>query len=92
MLKKNINYAINYASVPPGPSGLVQQGRAAAVRVPKPPLVTSDSDSEEEEGLVSRLIPPSRLHQPSPGTKGIDTAQNTPEEVMRVGTCSHSGL
>ncbi|CAF94568.1 unnamed protein product [Tetraodon nigroviridis] len=53
-----------------GPSGLVQQGRAAGVRVPKPPLVISDSDSEEEEGLVSRLIPPSRLHQPSPGTQG----------------------
>eukprot|EP00066_Takifugu_rubripes_P019413 XP_011608679.1 PREDICTED: F-box only protein 38 [Takifugu rubripes] len=53
-----------------GPSGLVQQGRPAGVRVPKPPLVISDSDSEEEEGLVSRLMPPSRLHQPSPGTKG----------------------
>uniref|UniRef100_A0A674NI08 F-box protein 38 n=1 Tax=Takifugu rubripes TaxID=31033 RepID=A0A674NI08_TAKRU len=51
------------ASSSPGPSGLVQQGRPAGVRVPKPPLVISDSDSEEEEGLVSRLMPPSRLHQ-----------------------------
>lgn len=68
----------NDASMSPGPSGLVQQGRPAGVRVPKPPLVISDSDSEEEEGLVSRLMPPSRLHQPSPGTKGISTAQITP--------------
>lgn len=77
------------SSLSPGPSGLVQQGRAVGVCVPKPPLVISDSDSEEEEGLVSRLIPPSRLHQPSPGTKGIATACHTNKEVMRIGTSSH---
>lgn len=68
-------------SLSPGPSGLVQQARPAGVHVPKPPLVISDSDSEEEEGLVSRLMPPSRLHQPSPGTKGITTAQNPPKVI-----------
>lgn len=78
------------SSLPPGPSGLVQQGRAAGVCVPKPPLVISDSDSEEEEGLVSRLIPPSRSHQPSPGTKGIAPACHTNKEVMGRGTSSHS--
>lgn len=56
-----------------GPSGLAQQDRSAGVCVPKPPLVISDSDSEEEEGLVSRLMPPSRLQQPPSGTKGMYT-------------------
>ncbi|XP_068450856.1 F-box only protein 38 isoform X1 [Clinocottus analis] len=48
-----------------GPSGLVQQCRPAGASVPKPPLVISDSDSEEEEGLVSRLIPTACLQQPA---------------------------
>ncbi|XP_035525098.1 F-box only protein 38 isoform X1 [Morone saxatilis] len=68
-----------------GPSGLVQQCRSAGVPVPKPPLVISDSDSEEEEGLVSRLMPASCLQQPAsclqqPAscTEGVSTTQNTP--------------
>lgn len=63
------------ASQPPdeeqaGPSGLVQQCRSACANVPKPSQVISDSDSEEEEGLVSRLMPPSCLEQPASCTKG----------------------
>ncbi|XP_038555469.1 F-box only protein 38 isoform X2 [Micropterus salmoides] len=53
-----------------GPSGLVQQCRPAGASVPKPPLVISDSDSEEEEGLVSRLMPASCLQQPASCTEG----------------------
>ncbi|XP_042349066.1 F-box only protein 38 isoform X2 [Plectropomus leopardus] len=53
-----------------GPSGLVQQCRPAGAAVPKPPLVISDSDSEEEEGLVSRLMPTSCLQQPASCTEG----------------------
>ncbi|XP_030252668.1 F-box only protein 38 isoform X2 [Sparus aurata] len=53
-----------------GPSGLVQQCRPAGVPVPKPPLVISDSDSEEEEGLVSRLMPASCLQQPASCPEG----------------------
>ncbi|XP_069033773.1 F-box only protein 38 isoform X1 [Embiotoca jacksoni] len=53
-----------------GPSGLVQQCRTAGGAVPKPPLVISDSDSEEEEGLVSRLMPASCLEQPASCSKG----------------------
>ncbi|XP_078117168.1 F-box only protein 38 [Sander vitreus] len=53
-----------------GPSGLVQQCRPAGATVPKPPLVISDSDSEEEEGLVSRLMPASCLQQPASCTEG----------------------
>ncbi|KAM4554520.1 F-box only protein 38 [Odontesthes bonariensis] len=53
-----------------GPSGLSQQCRPAGSAAPKPPLVISDSDSEEEEGLVSRLMPPSSLQQPTSCTKG----------------------
>lgn len=61
-----------------GPSGLVQQCRPAGASVPKPPLVISDSDSEEEEGLVSRLMPASCLQQPASCTEGVSTTQNTP--------------
>ncbi|KAM7388847.1 hypothetical protein PAMP_022858 [Pampus punctatissimus] len=54
-----------------GPSGLVQQSRPSGATVPKPPLVISDSDSEEEEeGLVSRLMPASCSQQPSSCTEG----------------------
>ncbi|XP_056294700.1 F-box only protein 38 [Pseudoliparis swirei] len=53
-----------------GPSGLVQQCRPACATVPKPPLVISDSDSEEEEGLVSRLMPASCLQQPASCSEG----------------------
>ncbi|XP_008279130.1 F-box only protein 38 [Stegastes partitus] len=53
-----------------GPSGLVQQCRPAGAAISKPPLVISDSDSEEEEGLVSRLMPPSCLQQSASCTKG----------------------
>ncbi|AWP12246.1 putative F-box only protein 38 [Scophthalmus maximus] len=55
-----------------GPSGLVQQSTAgpASAVVPKPPLVISDSDSEEEEGLVSRLMPASSLQQTTSCTEG----------------------
>uniref|UniRef100_G3Q7L8 F-box domain-containing protein n=1 Tax=Gasterosteus aculeatus aculeatus TaxID=481459 RepID=G3Q7L8_GASAC len=63
------------ASQPPdeeqaGPSGLVQQCRKADATVPKPPMVISDSDSEEEEGLVSRLMPASCSQQPASSTEG----------------------
>ncbi|XP_062281142.1 F-box only protein 38 [Scomber scombrus] len=53
-----------------GPSGLVQQCRPAGAPLPKPPLVISDSDSEEEEGLVSRLMPASCSQQPASCTEG----------------------
>ncbi|KAL6118047.1 fbxo38 [Pungitius sinensis] len=53
-----------------GPSGLVQQCRKADATVPKPTMVISDSDSEEEEGLVSRLMPASCLQQPASATEG----------------------
>uniref|UniRef100_A0A3P8TF78 F-box protein 38 n=1 Tax=Amphiprion percula TaxID=161767 RepID=A0A3P8TF78_AMPPE len=53
-----------------GPSGLVQQCRPTGAAISKPPLVISDSDSEEEEGLVSRLMPPTCLQQPASCTKG----------------------
>ncbi|KAG7518943.1 F-box only protein 38 isoform X1 [Solea senegalensis] len=53
-----------------GPSGLVQQCRPASAALPKPPVVISDSDSEEEEGLVSRLMPASCLQQPASCTEG----------------------
>ncbi|KAL3045369.1 hypothetical protein OYC64_013606 [Pagothenia borchgrevinki] len=53
-----------------GPSGLVQQNRAAGAAVPKPPPVISDSDSEEEECLVSRLMPASCLQQPASCAEG----------------------
>ncbi|XP_026227922.1 F-box only protein 38 isoform X2 [Anabas testudineus] len=53
-----------------GPSGLVQQCRPSGTIVPKPPLVISDSDSEEDEGLVSRLIPASCVQEPAAHTEG----------------------
>ncbi|KAI3352180.1 hypothetical protein L3Q82_020993 [Scortum barcoo] len=52
-----------------GPSGLVQQCRPTDATVPKPPLVISDSDSEEEEGL-SRLVPASCPQQATSCTEG----------------------
>lgn len=63
---------------PPGPSGLIQHCRAAGATVQKPPVVISDSESEEEEGLVSRLMPASCLQQPVSCTEGVSTTQNTP--------------
>ncbi|XP_076005330.1 F-box only protein 38 [Genypterus blacodes] len=53
-----------------GPSGLVQPTRSAGTMVTKSPLVLSDSDSEEEEGLVTRLIPTSCLQQSASFTEG----------------------
>ncbi|KAK2903733.1 F-box only protein 38 isoform X1 [Channa argus] len=53
-----------------GPSGLVQQYRPADAIVPKPPLVISDSDSDEDEGLASRLMPAPCLQQPAAHTEG----------------------
>ncbi|XP_054647675.1 F-box only protein 38 isoform X2 [Dunckerocampus dactyliophorus] len=53
-----------------GPSGLVQQCRPPGVTIPKPPPVLSDSDSEEEEGLTSRLTPASCSQQPISTTEG----------------------
>uniref|UniRef100_A0A7N6BIM0 F-box domain-containing protein n=2 Tax=Anabas testudineus TaxID=64144 RepID=A0A7N6BIM0_ANATE len=41
--------SIDISFAPPGPSGLVQQCRPSGTIVPKPPLVISDSDSEEDE-------------------------------------------
>ncbi|XP_047210581.1 F-box only protein 38 isoform X2 [Girardinichthys multiradiatus] len=52
-----------------GPSGLNQQCRSAHAVTSKLPLVVSDSDSEEEEGL-SRLIPPTCLQEPAACPKG----------------------
>lgn len=80
----------------PGPSGLVQQNRPAGAPVPKPPLVISDSDSEEEEGLVSRLMPASCLQQPASYTEGVRTTQATPSSHNSVfdelTIASHIGL
>uniref|UniRef100_A0AAQ6A0D7 F-box domain-containing protein n=1 Tax=Amphiprion ocellaris TaxID=80972 RepID=A0AAQ6A0D7_AMPOC len=41
--------------------GLVQQCRPAGAAISKPPLVISDSDSEEEEGLETITIPVSKM-------------------------------
>ncbi|KAM4586564.1 F-box only protein 38 isoform 1-T1 [Fundulus diaphanus] len=54
----------------PGPSGLNQQHKVPGAVAPKLPLVVSDSDSEEEEGLVSRLIPPICVQEPASCAKG----------------------
>lgn len=67
---------------PPGPSGLVQNSRSTSVSVPQYPQVASDSDSEEDECFVSKLVPPSRLQPPSV-TKGTCTAQRKPEVGQR---------
>ncbi|CAN9514550.1 unnamed protein product [Ophioblennius macclurei] len=48
-----------------GPSGLVQHCKSAGTPGPKPPLVISDSDSEEDEALASCLAPSSCLEQPA---------------------------
>nr|XP_054594860.1 F-box only protein 38 isoform X2 [Nothobranchius furzeri] len=53
-----------------GPSGLNQQCRPTYGAAHKPPPVISDSDSEEEEGLVSRLMPPSSFLHPDSCPKG----------------------
>ncbi|XP_037531056.1 F-box only protein 38 [Nematolebias whitei] len=53
-----------------GPSGLSKQSRAACAAGPKPPVVISDSDSEEEEGLVSRLMPPASFQHPTSCSAG----------------------
>uniref|UniRef100_UPI003AAF0E15 F-box only protein 38 n=2 Tax=Centroberyx TaxID=88664 RepID=UPI003AAF0E15 len=53
-----------------GPSGLVQQCGPAGTTITKPPLVISDSDSEEDEGLVTRLTPTSSSQQPASCTPG----------------------
>ena len=58
----------------------MQQSRPA----PNPPLVNSDSDSEDEEDLVSRLMPPSKLHQPVSGTKGSKMAWNTHKNLKNM--------
>uniref|UniRef100_A0A672H6C4 F-box domain-containing protein n=1 Tax=Salarias fasciatus TaxID=181472 RepID=A0A672H6C4_SALFA len=50
----------------PGPSGLVQRCRPAGAPGPMPPLVLSDSDSEEDEGLGGESGRPGR-GQRSPG-------------------------
>uniref|UniRef100_A0A8C2WRN2 F-box protein 38 n=1 Tax=Cyclopterus lumpus TaxID=8103 RepID=A0A8C2WRN2_CYCLU len=86
----NNHHHNNEANLPPAPPPVVnniinnnnnnqrrQQNNADAT-VPKPPLVISDSDSEEEEGLVSRLMPASRLQQPASCTEGVRTTRNTP--------------
>lgn len=67
-----------------GPSGLVQPTRSAGTMVTKSPLVLSDSDSEEEEGLVTRLIPTSCPQQSASCTEGVSTMQNTPSVQSRV--------
>ncbi|XP_061901313.1 F-box only protein 38 [Entelurus aequoreus] len=53
-----------------GPSGLVQQCGPTGVAIPKPALVHSDSESEEEEGLTSRHCPASCSQQPVSFTEG----------------------
>lgn len=68
--------SVDISFAPPGPSGLVQQCRPSSTIVPKPPLVISDSDSEEDEGLVSRLIPASCVQEPAAHTEGISTTRN----------------
>ncbi|MEQ2293505.1 hypothetical protein AMECASPLE_034121 [Ameca splendens] len=68
-----------------GPSGLNQQCRAAHAVTSKLPLVVSDSDSEEEEGL-SRLIPPTCLQEPAACPKGVSTTQATHSQVLKQST------
>ncbi|XP_008400987.1 F-box only protein 38 isoform X2 [Poecilia reticulata] len=53
-----------------GPSGVNHQCRTASAVAPKLPSAVSDSDSDEEEGLVSRLIPPACLQEPASCAKG----------------------
>ncbi|MEQ2190008.1 hypothetical protein GOODEAATRI_031145, partial [Goodea atripinnis] len=67
------------------PSGLNQQCRATHAVTSKLPLVVSDSDSEEEEGL-SRLIPPTCLQEPAACPKGVSTTQATHSQVLKQNT------
>lgn len=67
-----------------GPSGVMPQNRQQCATVAKAPLVISDSDSEEEEGLVSRLMPISCSQQPVSCTTGKG---KTP---LRRNTCAVS--
>ncbi|XP_007541730.1 F-box only protein 38 isoform X2 [Poecilia formosa] len=53
-----------------GPSGVNHRCRTASAVAPKLPSAASDSDSDEEEGLVSRLIPPTCLQEPASCAKG----------------------
>ncbi|XP_023184379.1 F-box only protein 38 [Xiphophorus maculatus] len=53
-----------------GPSGVNHRCRTASAVAPKLPSAVSDSDSDEEEGLVSRLIPPTCLQEPASCPKG----------------------
>lgn len=62
---------------PPGPSGLVQNSKSTSASTSQYPQVASDSDSEEDECFVSKLIPPSRLQPPSV-TKGTCSNQRRP--------------
>ncbi|XP_017158878.1 F-box only protein 38 isoform X4 [Poecilia reticulata] len=58
-----------------GPSGVNHQCRTASAVAPKLPSAVSDSDSDEEEGLVSRLIPPACLQEPASCAKDLSKAR-----------------
>uniref|UniRef100_A0A3B3VAU4 F-box protein 38 n=1 Tax=Poecilia latipinna TaxID=48699 RepID=A0A3B3VAU4_9TELE len=60
-----------------GPSGVNHRCRTASAVAPKLPSAASDSDSDEEEGLVSRLIPPTCLQEPASCAKGVSSTQDT---------------
>ncbi|CAJ1058407.1 LOW QUALITY PROTEIN: F-box only protein 38 [Xyrichtys novacula] len=82
-----------------GPSGLVQQSRSSQDAVPRPALTLSDSDSEEEEGLVSRLIPASCSRQTTSCTEGkgktpLRRSSTAPTSVAtgNPGPAGNSGL
>uniref|UniRef100_A0A3P9N2R7 F-box protein 38 n=1 Tax=Poecilia reticulata TaxID=8081 RepID=A0A3P9N2R7_POERE len=67
----------NFSLPPLGPSGVNHQCRTASAVAPKLPSAVSDSDSDEEEGLVSRLIPPACLQEPASCAKGASSTQDT---------------
>uniref|UniRef100_A0A3Q1I6M8 F-box domain-containing protein n=1 Tax=Anabas testudineus TaxID=64144 RepID=A0A3Q1I6M8_ANATE len=69
----NHHHHNNEANLPPAPPPVINNNnqRPSGTIVPKPPLVISDSDSEEDEGLVSRLIPASCVQEPAAHTEVI---------------------
>uniref|UniRef100_A0A3Q1H689 F-box domain-containing protein n=1 Tax=Anabas testudineus TaxID=64144 RepID=A0A3Q1H689_ANATE len=83
----NHHHHNNEANLPPAPPPVINNNnqRPSGTIVPKPPLVISDSDSEEDEGLVSRLIPASCVQEPAAHTEGISTTRNPAVMILRKG-------
>uniref|UniRef100_M4AP74 F-box protein 38 n=1 Tax=Xiphophorus maculatus TaxID=8083 RepID=M4AP74_XIPMA len=76
----NQHHHPNEANMPPAPPPVNNinnnQRQTASAVAPKLPSAVSDSDSDEEEGLVSRLIPPTCLQEPASCPKGASSTQD----------------